>query len=54
MSSYHAPVTPHTTANQAVAQNQQPLDQMENEGQRKEIYTYDAPWTVQSMAWCNR
>jgi hypothetical protein len=26
----------------------------EEDHQRKEIYTYDAPWTVQAMAWSYR
>jgi WD repeat-containing protein 68 len=27
---------------------------VDNEPQRKEIYTYDAPWTVQAMAWSHK
>lgn len=31
-----------------------PGEMAESESSRKEIYTYDAPWTVQAMAWSHR
>lgn len=39
---YHQQFTTHTQGD------------TEEDHQRKEIYTYDAPWTVQAMAWSYR
>ena len=30
------------------------MSQMQEEVSRKEIYTYEAPWTTYAMAWCRR
>ena len=44
------------TPNSKLLKEQQDFTQSENEDDhlRKEIYTYDAPWTVQAMAWSYR